>query len=79
MRTDDVRSMLLSVIGDIAPDADLAPLDPDGDLRELLGLDSIDFLNIVAAVRDRTGVDIAERDYPTVATLNGFIAHVAGR
>lgn len=77
MRTDDVRSMLLSVIADIAPDADLVTLDPDGDLRELLGLDSIDFLDIVAAVRDRTGVEIAERDYPVVATLNGFAAHVA--
>jgi len=73
------RDLLLSIIGDIAPDADLATLDPDSDLRESLGLDSIDHLDIVAAVRQRTGVEIPERDYPMLTTLNGFVSYLDAR
>jgi acyl carrier protein len=74
---DELRRTLLEVIGDVAPDADLTTLDPTGDLREQVGLDSIDFLNTVVAVHERTGVEIPERDYPELLTLESFVAYLA--
>jgi acyl carrier protein len=37
----------------------------------------MDFLNLVTALYEETGVDIPERDYPLVATIDGFVAYVA--
>jgi acyl carrier protein len=37
----------------------------------------MDFLNLVAAVADATGVDIPEHDYPEVQTLGMFATYLA--
>ena len=36
----------------------------------------MDFLNLVIALYDETGIDVPERDYPLVATIDGFVAYV---
>ena len=38
----------------------------------------MDFLNLVTAVHDETGIDIPERDYPQLGSLDGFADYVAG-
>lgn len=70
------RTVVEQAIGDVAPDADLAGLDPAADLRDALELDSMDFLNIVVAVSQATGIDVPERDYPQLLTLAGFVHYV---
>lgn len=60
----------------IAPDVDASTLPLDIDFREEAGLDSMDFLGILNAVRDSTGVEVAEADYPAVITLQGFAEYV---
>jgi acyl carrier protein len=67
------------VLARIAPEADLDALSPDAELQETLDLDSMDFLNFVIGVKEATGVDIPERDYPQVATLGGAVDYVAAR
>ncbi len=37
----------------------------------------MDFLNLVAALHEETGIDVPERDYPSLATVAGFVAYVA--
>ena len=37
----------------LAPEADLASIDPAADLREALAIDSMDFLNFVTAIHHR--------------------------
>lgn len=78
LSVDDITEVVLGALGDIAPEADLEGLDPGADLREVVDLDSMDFLNLVTAVAEATGVAIPERDYPLVATLSGCVAYVAG-
>ena len=46
-------------------------------LRDQLDIDSMDFLNFVIAVNERTGIDIPESDYGALATLNGCVAYLA--
>ncbi len=52
------------MLSGIAPEADLDTLDPTAQLQEELDLDSINFLDFVSGVHDRTGVDIPERELP---------------
>jgi acyl carrier protein len=72
----DVRTHVCNALARIAPEADLGALGPDDDLQETLDLDSMDFLNFVIGVKEATGVDVPERDYPHVATLRGCVEYV---
>jgi acyl carrier protein len=71
--------VIVAALAEVAPDADLAALDPAADLVQQLELDSMDFLNVVDAVNEATGVALPERDYPQLATLEGFAAYLASR
>ena len=74
-----VRATVLGVLGDIAPEADLASLRPDVPFREQLDLDSMDLLNFVVGVHAALGVDIPEADYGKLATLDACVAYLEGR
>ena len=76
MNENDLRAVVLDVLGQIAPEADLADLDPSSQLQEELDLDSINFIDFVSGLHDRTGVDIPERAYPEVATLDGCLRYL---
>ena len=79
MNAVEVRAQIVKMIGDIAPEADLTAVDPAADLREALDIDSMDFLSLVIAVHAALGVDIPERDYPQVMSLEGMVAYVHAR
>jgi acyl carrier protein len=51
----------------------------DADLREELDIDSMDFLNLVAALHERLDLDIPEIDYPNLATLGHAVDYLAQR
>jgi acyl carrier protein len=55
---------------------ELGLLAPDVDVADELDLDSIDFLNVVTAVSHAIGVDIPERDYARLTTLDDLIGYV---
>jgi acyl carrier protein len=78
--TDAERSALIrDVLGGIAPEAADAAIPGDADLRETLDLDSMDFMNFVIGLHERTGVDIPEADYPALFTLDGAMAYLAAK
>lgn len=79
MTRDDIRAAVLRALGDVAPEADLASLRPDRDLRDQLDLDSMDMLNAVIALHHALGIDIPEADYARLATLDGAVDYLAGR
>ncbi|MCB9764640.1 MAG: acyl carrier protein [Alphaproteobacteria bacterium] len=65
-----------AVLARITPEVDLADVDPDEDLREELDIDSMDFLALIQGLAERTGVEIPEKDYPEVRTLNDLVAYL---
>ena len=77
MTAAEIKTIICEVLGAIAPEADLDGVAGDADLREVLDLDSMDFLNFVIALHERTGIDIPEADYPKLRTLDGIIAYLA--
>ena len=77
MTPDDIRAAVLRALGGVAPEADLEHLKSDVGFREQLDIDSMDFLNIVVEINSRTGIEIPERDYPKLSTLNGAVSYLA--
>ena len=76
MTPDDARALLARLLRGIAPEIDLDAIDPAIPLPEAAELDSMDLLNLVNALYDETGIDVPERDYPRIATIDGFVAYV---
>jgi acyl carrier protein len=76
VNTNDARALTERLIHRIAPEVDLERADPDAPLQEAMDLDSMDFLNLVTALHEETGIDVPERDYPQLATLSAFVAYV---
>lgn len=76
---DSPADVVLAMLAQVAPEADLASLGLDAELRVELDIDSMDFLNFVVGIDERTGVDIPERDYPQLSTLNGCIEYLTRR
>lgn len=79
MTVDGVRATVLSVLGEIAPEADLGGVRGDVPLREQLDLDSMDLLNFVVGLHTALGVDIPERDYGRLVTLDACVAYLEER
>ena len=68
--------MLQEELNNIAPEVDIAGIDPAADLREVMDIDSMDFLNFITAIHHRLGIDIPEIDYPKLVTLDGAVAYL---
>ncbi len=75
----DIRSVIQEELNNIAPEADLATVDPTADLREALDIDSMDLLNFITAVHRRLGVDVPELDYPKLVTLDGAAKYLQSK
>jgi len=76
---EDARQIIVEVLGGIAPEADLAAVSPQANLRRELDLDSVDFQNFLIGLAKRAGIDIPERDAPGLTTLAACEAYVKGR
>ncbi|HEY7540972.1 MAG TPA: acyl carrier protein [Methylomirabilota bacterium] len=79
MTTDALRAAILSVLGEIAPEADLGRVRSDVPLREQLDLDSMDMLNFAVGLHTALGVDIPETDYGKLATVDACVAYLDKR
>lgn len=70
-------SHVSEVLAGIAPEVVLTEVDSGQPLREEADIDSMDFLRLLTGLAERTGVEIAEADYPRVATLDGLLGFLA--
>lgn len=76
MTRDEVRQLVLDIIADIAADEDLSTLDDTKPLRDQIGLDSMDFLDIVMELRKQHKVEVPEVDYPKLATMESTVNYL---
>lgn len=75
MTPRETKTLVAEILAAIAPEADISTVADDVDLREALDLDSIDFLNLITGLHERTGRPIPEADYPRLFTLDGIAAY----
>ena len=74
-----VHERVLDTLRRLAPGAALAEVNPRALLRDQVDLDSMDWLNFVAALQEAFGVDIPETDHPQLATLDGIVGYLGQR
>ncbi len=55
MTEAQIREVIFKVLNRIAPEADLAGLEPDANLREALDIDSFDHLNLLIGLNEAAG------------------------
>jgi acyl carrier protein len=79
MNAEQARALLVQVFGRVAPEIDLSTVDPTESLTDQLAIDSMDQLNVMQGVHDATGLDIPERDYAQLETLNAFVNYLAAK
>lgn len=76
MSEPDALAIVQELVAEIAPEVDVGRV--DADLSEDLGLDSMDSLNLAVAVKEKTGIDIPERDFPALRSIRR-LAEYLGR
>ena len=79
MTPDEIRAAFLAALTEVAPEIDPATLTSAEHLQEDLELDSMDVLNLVAALDTKLGVAIPEADYPRIATPDAAVAYLGER
>jgi acyl carrier protein len=77
MNETELTKIILSVLEQVVPGADVDNLDPDDNVREALDIDSFDHLNFLVGLHEKLGVDIPEKDYGKLNTVNEIIQYLA--
>ncbi|MBL8383095.1 MAG: acyl carrier protein [Burkholderiales bacterium] len=79
MNRTELREAVLATLLSIAPEVEPDQLAGARTLREQVDLDSMDWLNFLIALKERTGVDIPEADYRKLTTLDVLVDYLATR
>lgn len=79
MTREEIRKLIVDLLSGIAPEADFDMLADDVELREELDIDSMDFLNFITALHEATGMDIPEKDYAKLETLEEIVSYLVER
>lgn len=79
MTEEQLRTVVLKIIGEVAPDADLKNLDPAMKFRDQFPFDSVDFLTFVIRIQKELGLNIPEQDCPKLAALGDCITYLKGK
>ncbi|MDP1748567.1 MAG: acyl carrier protein [Reyranella sp.] len=76
MNGPDPIDRLRKILESVAPDLDVSTIGVDEDLRNDIGLDSMDFLNFMIGISKQLGVAIPEADYGKVTTLAKCVRYI---
>ena len=76
MTLDEIRVAFIADLTAVAPDIDAESLRENDHLQDDLGLDSMDFLNLVSRLHKRLGLPIPEADFPRLATTALAVAYL---
>lgn len=76
MTEEQLKAIVLQMLGTIAPDVELDSVNPEIEFRDQFDFDSMDFLNFAIALHKEFKVDIPETDYARLGTLNGCIRYL---
>jgi len=76
MSPAEIRSVIIDILEDIAPDEEMDDLDDAKPFRDQLELDSMDFLDIVMELRKRYRVQVPEEDYGHLASMDSTVRYL---
>ncbi|MEP0131715.1 MAG: acyl carrier protein [Eudoraea sp.] len=76
MKDEEAKATILRLLQEIAPDIDPEELGMDDNIREVFGIDSFDFLQLIIGLDKEFGITTPEEDYGKITTLRYLIAYV---
>ena len=79
LNESQIKEVVLRALNNVAPEVDLASIDPGRDLRDQIDIDSVDFLNFVLGLHKELAVDIPDSDVAKITTLNGCVGYLMAR
>lgn len=77
MDPNEIRTKLLELLTGVAPDVEPKSVEPERDFRDQFDFDSMDALHFATAVSETFGIEIAETEYPKLASLKSAVEFVA--
>ena len=79
MKSEDLRSAIVAELTAIAPDLDAGAITDDAHFIDDLGIDSMDYLNLISALQKRLGVSIPESDFPRLISVSAVIRYLSAK
>lgn len=77
MTQEQIKKTIIGQILEIAPDIDENDIVPDKNIQRSLEIDSFDFLKILTALNEILSVEVPEKDYAKVDTLEHMTQYFA--
>jgi acyl carrier protein len=79
VQTTKLRDTIFAILKSIAPEIEPAELDAAAPLRDQIDLDSMDYLNFIVGMHEKLKVEIPERDYQKLISLDDIINYLGGK
>lgn len=76
MNEAELKKVIISVLEATIAGIDASDLEGDDNMREALDIDSFDSLNFLIALHEKFNVDIPEKDYGKLNTVNEITAYL---
>ena len=76
MTRAEIQVAVLKALGEVAPETSAHALRDDVPFRDQIDLDSFDFLSLMIGLHTHTGVEVPERDYPKLGTLDATVDYL---
>jgi acyl carrier protein len=78
MTDDELKTRLLELLVEVAPDVEPHTVQQNCDFREQFDFDSMDLFNYAATIHRTFGVDIAEKDYRRLLSIEKAATYLRG-
>ncbi|CAM2067280.1 Carrier domain-containing protein [Sulfidibacter corallicola] len=79
MNAKDIERLVFSALTDIAPEVDPEDLEPDEPIQEQIDFDSMDFRNLLLSLHESLNVDIPEKDYGRLRSVDELVDYLGAR
>jgi acyl carrier protein len=76
MNTDELKNIIVAGLKQIAPADAVDNVGPDDKFLQKLDLDSFDHLNFLIAISGQIGIEIPEKDYGKLDTMQKIIEYL---
>jgi acyl carrier protein len=73
---EPLEARILALLTGVAPDIDPTAVRADVDFRDQFDFDSMDVFNFASALHESFGIDIPERDYRRLLSLDKCVAYL---
>lgn len=79
MTAEALKKQVLDTLVSVAPELELDELESDEDFRDQFDFDSMDFLNFATALSQTLKIEIPEKDYPKLQSLEACLTYLTSK